>query len=325
MCTVALLTALPARAEEPAAVEFRDGRWQPVVSPIAEPTHDATLDRVENLLEQRQANAARKLATQWLKTHQRGPLFDRALFLMAEALYQEGDRVEAFYYLDELLDEFPESKLFYPALGKQYQIADDFLSGAKRRVLGIFYIGAQDEAVEMLYRIQQRSPGSPLAEKALLRTADYYYTTSDFDLASDAYSVYAKTYPRSKMVPRVKLREAYSSLAQFRGLKFDASKMLDARTQLEDIRTAYPELADEENIDSLLESIDIAFARKLWVTADFYRRTHEPEAAAYVFKQLVDKYPNTEEATSARKYLMTVKLSGDPNTAPAVSQPVEAK
>ena len=71
-----------------------------------------------------------------------------------------------------------------------------------------------------MLRVQQRSPGSPLAERALLRTADWYYSSADYDLAHDAYGVYVKNYPRSPMVPQVKLRQAFSSLAQFRGVRF---------------------------------------------------------------------------------------------------------
>ena len=38
--------------------------------------------------------------------------------------YDEDDRILAFYYLDEVMDEYPESRLFYTALQKQFEIAD---------------------------------------------------------------------------------------------------------------------------------------------------------------------------------------------------------
>src|SRR5207253_4944771 len=121
------------------------------------------------------------------------------------------------------------------ALQRQYEIADAYLGGYKRRFLGIALFGAEDEAVEMLYRIQQRSPGSPLAEKALLRTGDYYYKDSEFDFAADVYAVFVHSYPRSPEVPKVKLRQAFSYYAQFRGLKFDATPIIDARQQLVEV------------------------------------------------------------------------------------------
>ena len=65
-------------------------------------------------------------------------------------------------------------------------------------MLGVPVLPAEDEAVEMLFRIQQRSPGSPLAERSLLRTADYYYANADYDLAHDAYEFYVQAVPAER-------------------------------------------------------------------------------------------------------------------------------
>lgn len=270
---------------------------------------DQDLLRIEQLIREGRNAAAMKSAVKWLKANKSSPLRDRALYLMAEALYQYGDRIKAFYYLDELMDEYPESPLYYQALEKQYQIADAFLSGYKRRLLKIPMLGAEEEAVEMMYRIQQRSPGSPVAEKALLRTADYYYADAQYDLAADAYAAYVRSYPRSPSIPRVKLRQAYSNLAQFRGLKFDATPVVDAQTQLQDIVATYPELAEQENLSAVLERIDATFARKLEVTADFYRRTGQPRAAAYMYEYLLKNYPNTPQAIKAQQALSKLSMA----------------
>jgi outer membrane assembly lipoprotein YfiO len=280
------------------------GQWQPVSDrATTQPTADPTLDRVEQYLQNGQANAAKSVVINWLKNNRRSPARDRALFLTAEALYQYGDRVKAYYYLDELMDEYPESRLYYPALEKQYQIADTYLRGYKRRFLRIPMFRAPEEAVEMLYRIQQRAPGSPLAEKSLLRTADYYYATSEFDFAADAYGAYTRTYPRSPNIPRVRLRQAYASLAQFRGAKFDATPIIDAREQLGSLMAQYPDLAAEENLPTVVERIDASFARKLYLTADFYRRTTEPRAAVYTYRYLIKAYPDSPEARLAQARL----------------------
>jgi outer membrane assembly lipoprotein YfiO len=288
----------------PQTWEFRDGRWQQVATKTTtQPViQDEQLDRVEELIEAHQSKSAITLSLNWLKNHKDHDAAgrDRALFLMAEALFQYGNRIKSYYYFDELMEEYPESPLFYPALQRQYDIADAYLSGYKRRFLMIPMLGAEEEAIEMLYRIQQHSPGSPLAEKSLLRTADYYFANSEFDLAHDAYSAYAKGYPRSPVISKVKLRQAFSSLALFRGVKFDASPAIDAREELRDINMAYPELAADENVPAVVDGIDSSFARKLYYTADFYRRTKEPVAAVYTYRFLIKSYPNSMEAERAR-------------------------
>jgi hypothetical protein len=237
---------------------------------------------------------------------------------MARALFRYGDRIKSFYYLDELMDEYPASPLFAPALELQYRIADAYLDGYKMRWLGLPVLHAYDEAIEMLYRIQQRAPGSVIAEKALLRTADYFYADQQYDLASAVYQFYAQHYARSPVIASVKLREAFSNLAQFRGARFDPTPVIDARTILLDLSAQYPQVAREEHIDDLLRRIDAVFARKLFITADFYSRTHEPRSAAYVYQYLAQSFPGSPEADEAQRRLRTLPAPEiRPNAKPA--------
>lgn len=294
-----------APATQPWVGELRSGKyWEAVKAPATQQIiNDETLDHVEQLISSGQYLAAKRQAVQWVKTHKNSTIRDRGLFLLAQANYHYGDRIESFYEFDELLDLYPDSTLFNATLQRQYEIADAYLGGYKRRFLGVPMFGAEDEAVEMLYRIQQRSPGSPLAEKALLRTGDYYYKTSDFDLAADVYAAFVKNYSRSPEVPRVRLRQAFSYYAQFRGLKFDATPIIDAREQLAGILAVYPKLAEEENLAPVIERIDETFARKIYQTGDFYRRTDEPKAAVYTWRYLIQAYPNSNEAALAKREL----------------------
>jgi len=284
--------------------EFRDGGWAQVKTPQPpaapqQPTTDAELNRIDDLLAAGRHLEARKAALAWEKTHKTSPLRDRVLMQIAKAYYQYGDRTRAFFHLDELLDTYPESQLFYPALQMQYDIADAYLNGYKRRFMKMAIVGAEDDAIEMLYRIQQRSPGSPLAEKALLRTADYYFASSQFEFAGDAYGQFIRSYGRNPAVPRVRLRQAYSSLAQFRGLRYDATPLVDAKTQLQALISDYPRLAAEENLQDLVDRIDTTFARKSLVTADFYKRTNHPLGAAYTYRYIETTYPDSPEAKDA--------------------------
>ena len=185
---------------------------------------------------------------------------------------------------------------------KQFDIAHAFLTGYRRVFLWFRFLDASDQGIEMMFRIQQRAPGSPLSEKALLETADYYYNSQEYDLAFDAYTSYVQRYPRAQ-IARVKLRAAFSCLAQFRGTKFDATTLIDARAQLIDIEKIYPDMAQEENIPSVIEQIDDAFARKILETAQWYEKTHEPRGAVYQYRFLCQTYPASPEAGEARARL----------------------
>lgn len=308
---VVLFVAGSSWAAEPQSWELQGERWQPMDQPAAErPAADPVpqLDRAEEMIERGRHKAAKESLVQWLNSPagQTSPLRDRGLYLLAESYYRYGDRIRAYYHLDELMDFHPASPLFAQALQRQYDIADAYLRGYKMRFMGIPMLSGDDYGIEMLFRIQQRSPGSPLAEKSLLRTADYYYADSQFDLAEDTYAAYVRSYPRSPLVPRARLRQAFANYAQFRGLRFDATPLIDARTQLVEMIVQYPTLAEEENLREFVDRIDSTFARKLLATADFYERTSEKRAAAYYYRYILDTYPGREEAAIAEKRLMAL-------------------
>jgi outer membrane assembly lipoprotein YfiO len=295
-----------ADAAEPKNWEFGGrGKWALLEQPTSQPAANPALDRVDQLLAANEPGAALAKVLEWIKapTNAAAPDRDRALLLLADAYYRTGDPVRAFYHCDELLDLYPESRYFYAALERQYAIADLFLSGYKKRLLGIPVSGATEEGVDMLFRIQERSPGSPLAERALRRTADFYFADGQFDLAGDAYGAYARSYPRSPELPRIKLRQALSSLAQFRGVNHDSTPLIDARAQFEEIKARYPDLAKEEGIEKFIDTINQTLAKKLLSTADYYNRTNHPKAAAYSLLTLNATYPQTPQAGEAKRRL----------------------
>ncbi|HUB26606.1 MAG TPA: outer membrane protein assembly factor BamD [Tepidisphaeraceae bacterium] len=283
--------------------QYENGKWPQVNEVIPQPVSNPVLDQAEQLLVAGDTQGARKMLLAWEHVNKDSPVRDRCIYLIAQSYYKEDDRILAFYYLDEVMDEYPESRLFQPALELQYSIADDYLNGHKRRFFNFPILPAEDEAIEMLYRIQQRAPGSALAEKCLLRTADYYYNSGQFDFAADAYAAYVRSYPRGASVERARLRQAFATLAQFRGLLFDPTPLIDARQQLLDFSRTYPNAATDEDTAGFIDRIDSAFAGKLLATADFYQRTGEVKASAYYLQFLIETYGESPEAAEARHRL----------------------
>lgn len=280
------------------------GHWiESRTLPTSAPAPEPLLDRAQRLLDARQYDPAHDILLDWLKKHPKKPTRARALLMMAELYFALDERVESFYQCDELLDNFPDSKLYFQTLELQYRIADAYLGGYKNKFLWLPVLSMDDVAIEMMFRIQERVPGSPLAERALARSADYYYRSSQFDLAADAYGAFLRMYPRSPSVPRARLRQAYSNFAQFRGPLYDATPLLDARAQFLDIIARDPDLAREEGVQQFIDRIDEQLATKLYLDAGYYERVHQPKAAVFLYRSLIQRYPNSREAKVARDAL----------------------
>ncbi len=303
-----MLLTTSARAElEPKTLELNNGRFTevPTTNPAALARPDPQLKQIETLIDRHDYSAAASQCLPWLLSNRNQPNYDLGLYLMAQALNGSGEPLKSFYYCDELMDTFPASEYYSQALELQYNIGDSFFNGRKLKVLGMRIISAHEEGIEIMFRIQQRSPASPLAERALRRTADFYFADGQFDLAADAYSAHAKTYPRDPNLPEILIRQAFSNYAQFTGVKFDSTPLVNARAQMMEIINKYPQVAQQNNMQSFVDSIDKTLAHKLWVTADFYRRTDKQNARAQTLQILVNQYPQSDEAQQAKAILET--------------------
>ena len=300
-------TARPAQTPGPTSKTFElsGGRFTEVATtkPETLPKPDPALKHIEAILDRQDFRGARNEALDWALANKGDPNYDEALFLIAQAFNGGGDPVKAFYYCDAVMDGYPASAYYTAALQLQYDIADGLLGGRHIKILGLRIFSGTDEGIEMMFRIQQRAPGDPLAEKSLRRTADFYFSQGDFDLAADAYGAHVKAYPRDPNLTDILLRQAFSNYAQFTGVRFDPTPLVNARSQMQDMIDKYPDVAQRENLQSFVDSIDKTLARKLYVTADFYRRTGKPEAQRTVLAVLVKQYPQSDEAQQAKTTL----------------------
>ncbi|HZK80999.1 MAG TPA: outer membrane protein assembly factor BamD [Humisphaera sp.] len=307
---------------EPKAYQYNSasGQWietQP--KPTTGPSANPWLDRAQRLIDARQYQQVHDDVLCWLLRNPKATDRDRGILLLAQAYFALGDRLWCFFQCDELIENFPDSKLFFPALELQYRVADAYLSGYKKKFLGLHIVPMEDAGVEMLFRIQQRAPGSPIAEKSLLRTADYYYRASFFDLAADAYGAYLRIYPRSPATAQVRLRQAYSNLAQFHGPAYDSTPLLDARTQFMEIQSLTPDLARESGVQRFIDQIEDHLAAKIRVDAEYYSRVHQPKAAVFLYRSLLQRYPNTHDAKAVRVILAKMPASALSDPWPPIS------
>ena len=90
--------------------------------------------------------------------------------------------------------------------------------------------------------------------------------------------------------------------------------LLDARSQFLEVIEKYPDLAAQENVKDRVDRIDSTLADKLYVTGDFYTRTHKPIAAAYVYRYMLERYPSAPIAGTVRTAL--ARLPADAQNAP---------
>ncbi|MFG0252782.1 MAG: outer membrane protein assembly factor BamD, partial [Phycisphaerales bacterium JB038] len=313
--TLALLLAAPLGADD--FVVDEEGAIVRTAEPEAG-SAAAWIAEIRRLLaEEKNAAAeyeARKFIKQYEKT--REPRLAEAILLHGDANVARGRYYAALFDYERIAKEFNASEQFVPALEREYEIALLFANGLKRRYLGFRVFSAEDEAAELLIRIQERLPSSQLAERAGIALADYYYRKRMMRLAIDAYDLFLRNYPKSRERAKAMQRKIYSHIATFKGPQFDASGLENARLEILDFKRAFPVEAREAGIDdSLVGWVNDSAADKLLETADWYLRQQDITSARYTLKRLLKRHPNT---TAGRQAL---QLMIDRGWMPAPVQP----
>jgi outer membrane protein assembly factor BamD (BamD/ComL family) len=298
---VAVLTATALGA--PRGWELRNGSWVPTVAPGAD-TPDAIVATMIQELNDGNTKKVISDAKKWIKANRKHPLTPQVLLLEGDAETVRGNKYRSLYSYEDLLTNFPTSELYVTALQREYDAADAFLLGYKRKFLGLRILPVSDDAIELLNRIQDRERGSALAERAGMRIADYYYDHGEFDDASDAYSDFLRRYPYSQFVRKAEIRRAQSSIAKFRGPKFDITPLQDGRERMTVIEQNYPQTSVTLQTKALDDRVYQEEGKKELEIARYYWRAGKKYASKYYYKRVIANWPDTQMAIDARKELL---------------------
>jgi outer membrane protein assembly factor BamD (BamD/ComL family) len=264
-----------------------DDQWQ-LAESVDPGTPAGQLALARKALAAGDAKEAERLAGVWIDQHERNPLLSEAHLLRGDALRAQGNYYKALFDYEFVARGYPASETFVIAIERELEIGTLYARGLKRKWLGMRIIDAGDIAEELLIRVQERMPGSQLAEKAALELADYYFRRRKMRL-----------FPESDQVSHARKRLIYAHLATFKGPEFDASGLHEARAKLRELIVLEPAAADDFEAESLLTRLDESDARKMLLTAQWYLRIGDPVAAEVMVRRLVELYPRTNATAEA--------------------------
>jgi outer membrane protein assembly factor BamD (BamD/ComL family) len=275
-------------------------RWKPADSPTPV---DEQLQQARLALANGDASRALHLAESFLENHPLGQGRSDALLIQGDAQLALGYEYKALFSYEELARRYAMSAAFIPALEREFEIARAYTHGLKKRFLGTFrWIDAGDDAQEILIRIQERLPGSELAEKSGMELSDYYFRIRDMPLAADSYDLFVQNYPRSKQVNKAKLRLIYSYYAQFKGPQYDGSGLREATSRIKQLQADDPALAQQIGAEALLVRVYESEAAKLLSDARWYQSMGDMISTELTLRSLVRLYPKSIATLEALKF-----------------------
>jgi outer membrane protein assembly factor BamD (BamD/ComL family) len=224
-------------------------------------------------------------------------------FTEAEVLLARGKLTKAVRQYEKFLDDYPTSPLRDAALEREFGIASDYLAGRRKRILLIFNLHCYDEGVKIMDKINDRAGSTEIAKRAALAVVGSYESRRKFDLAYHKWSEIQTRWPTGQLAQDALKGMARTKYATYRGKEYDATGLISAKSYYENYKLRYPGDAQKLQVDDILLRINEQLAEKQLDIAKYYDRTGSAGPANMYYKMVVDDYPQSKAARTAKERL----------------------
>jgi outer membrane protein assembly factor BamD (BamD/ComL family) len=268
--------------------------------------------------EKKYAEAAEKFSTavsRWPDT----PLEEDSLFMLAECYY--------------FSDQYNKANDTYSKLLKKYE----FSRYLDRSVARLFAIGRYWEqlydadphwpttpnltdkkqpmfdtwgyAIKAYEQVRLNDPTGPLADDAVMATANTYFTHGRFADAAYNYDLIRKEYPKSEHLLDANKLAIQSKLQVYQGPMYDGTPLKEAGDVTQETLTQFPDKLgkDKQRLIDTKNKIVNQRAEQNWAVAQYYDDKAYYGSARLYYQEVIKNYPQTEIAAKARARLEEIK------------------
>ena len=321
------------KKEEEESLVDADGKLKPI------PGTDEYL-AAEKLYEDGDYKTAEKSFKKVAKDFKKSDIREDALFMQAEAAYQQKHLADANDVYGGLLKEYPSTRhldtvtkrlfetarlwLDFPEAANLSEVQqvnyDNFReklppeeqpkksSGPPNHYLNFTdetrpFIDREGNAISALRLIWLNDPTGPLADDALMMTASHYSRKGNYVEADRHYTMLREEYPNSPHVQTAFLLGSHVKLMAYQGPDYDGKSLDDAEQLKESMIRLYPASEDRQRLENELQKIEEAKAAREWGLVEFYDRKRNPRAQAVYCHLILEQFPETSYAARARDRL----------------------
>jgi outer membrane protein assembly factor BamD len=231
-----------------------------------------------------------------------------AQFKLAKQLNNKKEFDSAFKEYQALLQKYPQTPNFEEAVADQINIANAYLSGLKVKFLGIPLTSSMEKAEEMYIAILKVSPYS---KHAAITQFNLGLAIEKQGRAQEAIAAYRKVldkYPNSPACDSAayQIGYVYQRLGMS-GKSQDLSALKEAQNNYQDFLLQYP---NSEKVQQAGQNMKNMISRESADTlrvARFYDFNKDYKASSIYYNDVIRRFPQSQEATSAKTRLDELK------------------
>jgi hypothetical protein len=222
------------------------------------------------------------------------PLVGEVRLLLGDALRARGELYPAAVEYETVARSYPDSPAWLDAVERCYEIAVIWSKQEPEFLMGIFPVSDWTEEVEeLLIRVQERVPGSILAERAGFALMEFYFREENYRLTADMAAIVLENHPTTPQADLARRRIVDANRRLWKGPENDLSGLEEASSILSYFIAEDPVAAQRINSAQQLREVQEDLVQSEWSTAQWYLRSGDPVSAAYEVSRLADRYADT--------------------------------
>ncbi|MFC1765219.1 tetratricopeptide repeat protein [Planctomycetota bacterium] len=294
----------------------KKGDEDSVQRPILNPRRSARLlERIETgqaAVDERQYRDAKKIFKQIEQEYADLTEFDLGVFTSAELYLAKDKRSKAAKRYRDLVDDFPQSELVDPSNLRLFEIGEYYLGGPVIANFIFFKIRGQSRGIKILEELTEDVGLSEPNGLGVRSTVMIAKNLESRNKVQDAYLKWLELAtawddgPLGKMallgMSRTKLA-AYDLPPEKRRVYYNLANLTNARQYYERFAIEFPEDANDLGVVEKIHDIDEMIATHQLSIAQFYQRTGKTRAANLYYDMIVENWPESAAAQTAREML----------------------
>lgn len=279
----------------------KTGKWINPKSAV-KPTPKEQFEFAMNFYKEKKYEDAKREFKKLLKHYPKSFEAAESQYYLGMADEAQGNLYEAYLEYQRVIDKYPFSERIPEIIEREYKIADLFMSGAKRKALGV-PLPVDNPAIEIYTRVVENSTYGPFAPQAQYKLGLVLKGLSRYYEAEDAFNKVISNYPNSEWAGAAKFQIAVCRAAVSRGADYDQGAAKEAKDKFEAFVKEHPDASLSRDAEKNIEQLKEKEAEANFGIANFYAKQKAYDAAKVYYNEVISSCPDSVWAARSMEKL----------------------
>jgi len=301
LCTAAALIFCESAA---ASVVFQPGKKAKFVAPGEEEVSGTALELYNTAQSaEKEGNLKRAIHAyaNIVRHYPKDALAPSALYRGAQLQEQVHDYFVAADSYRLLVEKYPGNPHFDDAIEAQFRIGEMYLTGKKKKILGISYGNSLDKAVTIFANIVRTAPYGKYTARAQFNIGLAREKQNVPEMAVEAYQAVVNKFPNEPVAVDAQYQIGYIWMMAARKGTTDAAATTNAKTAFQDFLLHYPHSEKASQARANLDLLEHKETTSSYEVAKFYDKQKYYRAAVIYYNEVIRQQPGSTESNLAKK------------------------